>query len=354
MVVDLVPYASRSIQRAWRILAWSAFAETHATSLSELGDVEVTISSDRSHLRIAFRNFYPGFRPNHFLLPLVELATGVSAVESNPARSDIVFTSVYEDYIDIWKRRIFTRQTSPGVPKPLRNIRNNAKQIWISGENIRAPHAGYDLTISFDTDSYGGSNIYWPYIFENLDWGLRPAADEAGKINSRGVPLLSPESVARRRDSNVSSRPGFVCAFIGNPEPIRLRAIDALRKYGEIDVFGSAFGRPVISKSEIAKDYRFVLSFENDVYPGYVTEKVLETYACGAVPLWRGLDSAGVLNPEALVNALDFSDLDAFAGHVGLLDSQPGILNGMSSLPLLKEAPSLVPLVSAMQNVLLR
>jgi len=146
----------------------------------------------------------------------------------------------------------------------------------------------------------------------------------------------------------VSTRPGFVCAFIGNPEPIRFRAVDELRKFGEVQVFGTAVDRPVSRKLDVAKDFRFVLAFENDVYPGYVTEKPLEAYACGAVPLWRGLDAAKILNPHSMINALDFPSLSHFAKEVASLDADPEKLNRVASEPLVNQVPSLEALKAAL------
>ena len=44
------------------------------------------------------------------------------------------------------------------------------------------------------------------------------------------------------------------------------------------------------SYDAVARNYRYFLCFENDLYPGYVTEKPIEAWASGSVPLWRGID----------------------------------------------------------------
>lgn len=293
-------------------------------------------------LRVAFRNFHPGFSPNEFWLPLISAATGRSPQLVPTRAADLVFTSVFEDLVGIWKRRLFSKKTTPALPSPPTRLKAGARSVWVSGENIRVPYCDYDLTLSFDLDPYDNSNLYWPYLFENLSWGFKLGTDSEPPLNARGVPMLTPESVAKPRDNPVSQRDGFVCAFIGNPEPVRMRAIDALKTVGDVHVFGSAVGRPVRSKFEIARNFRFSLSFENDVYPGYVTEKPLESYACGSIPLWRGLDAGQILNPRAMINALDFASLEEFARRVHTLDSNPAALDEMGSEALLRAQPTLI------------
>ncbi len=303
-------------------------------------------------LQVAFRRFFPGFSPDDFWAPLLAQACDRAIVLSPAHKADLVITSVFEDFRAIWKRRLLSRRTTPGVPRPSRRLKPGAKQVWVTGENIRVPIDQYDLTVSFDTDSYGGTNLYWPYLLQNLEWHLQEESISYPNMNSRGVPKLEPSSLASPRHNTVTERPGFVCAFIGNPEPVRLRAINELRQFGDVQVFGNAVDRPIASKFEVAQNYRFVLAFENDVYPGYVTEKPLEAYACGAIPLWRGMDSAGLLNPKSLVNAFDFASLADFAQHVATLDSNPQQLDEIARQPLLAQTPSLHHLKSALHRVI--
>ena len=311
-----------------------------------------TMSTERG-IRVAFSHFYPGFSPHDFWIPLMAEASGTPIRLTSVRRADVVCTSVYESFLEVWRRRILSRGTSPRVPTPPASSSESARHIWISGENLRVPAWPYDLSISFDLDSYGLSNIYWPYLMENLNWEMGRKSGVGPPVNSRGVPLPSPISVARPRQSAVSQRKGFVCAFVGNPEPVRMRALKELEKYGDVAVFGSAVGRPVSSKLELASKFKFVLAFENDLYPGYVTEKPLEAYACGAIPLWRGIDSAKLLNPESVVNAADFECLADFAKYVSDLAQEGSRLDQMGREPLLLKEPSLAPLKSALRSVLL-
>lgn len=310
------------------------------------------MSVDSGTLRVAFRRFYPGFDPNSFWIPLLTYAIGKSVHVVRPKSAELVVTSVFESFGEMWKRRLLTRSAKPRVPAMTADASRGARHIWITGENIRPPLCGYDLTVSFDTDPFGGTNVYFPLMLEFLSWTQYWNSPTWLADTSRGVPRLDALSLCQPRTSSVSERKGFVCAFIGNPEPVRLRAIESLRRHGDVEVFGSAVGRPVPSKAEIAKDYRFMLAFENDIYPGYVTEKALEAYACGCIPLWRGDDAAKLLTPAAIVNASNFQTLDEFADHVANLDEDLEQLDHMASSPLLSEAPSLDALASALKDTI--
>lgn len=303
-------------------------------------------------LRVAFRRFYPGFNPTEFWIPLIERATDSAVVRSSERTADVVFTSVFESFHELWKRRLLSNLTVPSVPRRSKKAHKHATQIWISGENIRPPLEGFDLSLSFDIDPYGNTNVYFPLILEYLDWGFSSCGSSEIPLTSRGAPMPTPASASKVREHDVSARPKFACAFIGNAEPVRMRAIQALRKYAPVDVFGTAVGRPIASKSAVASEYRFVLAFENDIYPGYVTEKPLEAYSCGAIPLWRGLDAYGLLNSEALINAASHSSLEDFASEVAAIDQDACQLNQMASRPLFSSTPTIEPAIQAMRATL--
>jgi hypothetical protein len=128
---------------------------------------------------------------------------------------------------------------------------------------------------------------------------------------------------------------GFVSSFINNPHPTRLRAIFELSKIGKVGVYGRSVGNYVEDKIGTAGEYWFNLCFENDLYPGYVTEKVLEAWLAGTVPLYWGLDSAGILNPKAIVNLNDFKSLKEFMEYVKFLEENPEKMIEIINQPLI-------------------
>lgn len=292
-----------------------------------------------------------------FFSRLVAAATGkrVQVVDDPKQHVDLQFTSVQ---LPLARKMVqeATRVTSRWLgrkgagrdprwrsanPEPRGPARAH---VWFTGENVRPPVGQWDGYLSYDVDSLGGLNAYMP-----LWWHSVGIFGRAESIFTSTMPTWR-EALNEREPHGV--RPKFACAFINNPEPMRFHAVRALSEVGQVDVFGSAVGNRVPDKSITARDYRFVLCFENDVYPGYVTEKPFEAWATGAIPLWRGLDPAGYLNSAALLNAVDYPDLGTFADAVSQLNDDAQAWAATVSQPLLVREPDLEPAKELILRVL--
>jgi hypothetical protein len=55
----------------------------------------------------------------------------------------------------------------------------------------------------------------------------------------------------------------------------------------EVDVYGRDT-RPIDSKAEALKDYMFSVAIESDTYDTYFTEKLLDCFMCGTIPVYKG------------------------------------------------------------------
>ncbi len=80
--------------------------------------------------------------------------------------------------------------------------------------------------------------------------------------------------------------------------------------------------------------YRFNIAFENRDLPGWVTEKLLNAFLAGAVPIyWGTRDVERYFNPKAFINAADFADFEALADYVVEVNATPRLLNGYLDEP---------------------
>lgn len=296
-------------------------------------------------------------RPDSFLSRLVSEASGlpVRIDMDRRAEVDLQFTSVQvptlrkasEDAGRVVRRlarRVGYRWDArwrTANPGPSGRAKSH---VWFTGENVRPPSGPWDGYLSFDIDPLDGRNAYLP-----LWWYSSGVLGKAESIFTSQMPTWEQMLASR---SVTDDRPHFACTFINNPEPMRLHAIRALGQVGQVDVFGTAVGRPVADKAAIAKDYRFVICFENDVYPGYVTEKPFEAWATGAIPLWRGSDPAGYINGAAIFNAVEFPTVEAFADAVAAVDDDANAWFHMASQPVLAKQPDLEPAKALIRNVL--
>jgi hypothetical protein len=96
---------------------------------------------------------------------------------------------------------------------------------------------------------------------------------------------------------------------------IRLRL--ARKWLNEVDVFGGAWPKDLTSwrgrcgdKLEVARRYRYALVMENQRQPGYVTEKLLDAFASGAVPLYWGAPDVGELPGAEAIIPFENEDFD--------------------------------------------
>lgn len=213
--------------------------------------------------------------------------------------------------------------------------------VWYTGENIRPPlHLDYDYFLSFDQDDFGGRNVYFPLWYLDYDWGFGEKFCQRIGIDIKADELSNPRRL-------INERSGFACAFIGHLHPIRFEAVRQLAEIGKVDVFGKSVGKPVASKYSIASKYKYTICFENDVYPGYVTEKLLDAYYCDTVPIyWGDLGLQDVINAGSHLNLHDFSTLDSFKEKIASIkDTDYGALHNQAFLNRLPDLTQLKDLL---------
>jgi hypothetical protein len=171
--------------------------------------------------------------------------------------------------------------------------RNQSLYIWYTGEAIDPP-SKYDLTISFKPNTE--SNIYWPLWVTYID------LDNSDKKYDREF-IFNQQTLLKPRKILIDeTRQWRICAFISNEVSWRMEIISKLKDLDCIDIYGSAGGGKIESKLEIAKNYVFQFCFENVIEEGYVTEKPLEAWMCGNIPIYAGGDTLEYLNEGAMID----------------------------------------------------
>jgi hypothetical protein len=158
------------------------------------------------------------------------------------------------------------------------------------------------------------------------------------------------------RESNFKNRKKFCVAFIGKAYPFRMQAIAALSAIGKVDVFGgiarNSSRKAALEKYATSQEYKFVFAFENDLFPGYVTEKAPEAWATGAIPLYWGSDPSGYLNQDAMINLANFQNLETFTKRVGEVSNDPEEWQRIARQPILNRRPNLDEVISVIRTAL--
>ena len=68
--------------------------------------------------------------------------------------------------------------------------------------------------------------------------------------------------------------------------------------------------------------YKFTIAFENQSYPHYITEKILDPFLAGSIPIYWGCPQvAQMFNPAAFINCHDYSSLDEVVSRVQEIDN---------------------------------
>jgi hypothetical protein len=220
------------------------------------------------------------------------------------------------------KNRLLERKILHGHNSDRYKLNQRAINVWYTSENVRPPlEEEFDAYLSHDLDEYDGRNIYLPIWATRLGPNLIDAFEEQKKLLSHRIP------------PNVATR--GICAVISNPEPIRMAFLSEAQKHFDVDVFG-AFGTPIATKESVLGNYKINICFENDEFPGYVTEKPIEAWLSGCVPIWRGIDSGEYLNEDAIINVSQLGFSEALR-RIDLILRDDAEYLRMSSLPILKK-----------------
>lgn len=297
--------------------------------------------------KVQFRGFWGDFQPNDFFLPLLKSVCPTTSWDVRYQGSiDLEIVSVFGRG-QTWgrlARGVLSRTSSRIANSVLSDERlglspnpDARTSFWFSGENLRPPLSDWDLMFGFDATSKITNLEYlplWWLEFPEIVGGS--AADNASKRVGTRAGL---SEACSPRKVEVLHRTKFACTFIANPEPMRMRTIKALQTIGNVDVFGPAGQGPVDDKAAIAREYRFILTLENDIYPDYITEKVIDGWKTGAVPIWNGIDTRAIFNPKATINTNTFESLDSLCQHIATVNSSPEAVKTIAEQPLLLRAP---------------
>ena len=290
-------------------------------------------------LLVRFKDFWPNSARaiNFFFVPLIEqvFECQLEIVYKESIKVDLEVHSVYRKSKSRAVRLLQRRM--PGLfPDESDNHATFSprakRRIWYTGENIRPPlKEQFDAYLSYEGAFYGTNSYYLPLWVLNLDW--------FGKESAHGFIFQydTQEKLLNIREEEVDRfyEKRFCCIFANHLDNTRENLILKLSKIGQVDVFGYAGKKIVKDKKAIASDYRFILCPENDLYPGYVSEKLLEAYQTSAVPIYWGMDTFQYFNPSSHLNVANYPSLDTLADLVSQANAKEWVYQDLIRAPLL-------------------
>jgi hypothetical protein len=80
-------------------------------------------------------------------------------------------------------------------------------------------------------------------------------------------------------------------------------------------------------------NYKFVLAMENTICNGYITEKIINAFYSGAIPIYWGCNSVvNYFNPKSFIRVNDFNSFEECVNYILQLDEQ--IIEKMTQEPI--------------------
>ena len=252
----------------------------------------------KKHIRIRFVDFWDDFVPENNIF--YQLLCEHYEVELSDT-PDYLFCSVFGE----------------------EHLRYDCVKIFYTGENQCPDFNLYDYAIGVEHLSLGDRYMRLPIYYLNR--------------YQRYFRLMQDKHV-----KPIAEKEAF-CSFVYSNDrasAVREQFFDQLSEYKKVSSGGryrNNIGGPVEDKLEFELKHKFSFSFENSSYPGYCTEKLVQSFAAQTIPIyWGDPTAAETFNKEAFINCLDYSSWDEVLEAVKRVDADPELYEQMLKTPALK------------------
>ena len=148
------------------------------------------------------------------------------------------------------------------------------------------------------------------------------------ELNVRNIQIKDFE-IIRNETLNSEIRKKFCAAVITNPVGFRLNFLKELNQYKQIDMggrFRNNVGGFVKNKIKFLKDYKFSLAMENSEADGYTTEKIIDAFLAGTIPIYYGdymVDD--YINPKTYILIRDYRDMKKKIDYIKKIDNDDNL-----------------------------
>jgi hypothetical protein len=258
-------------------------------------------------LRVAYADFWPEWDQENFIQPILEKHFDVVVDQRNP---DVLFHSLFNGMKDTPKYK--------------------CKKIFFTGENWRPERFGADYSISFDPQS--DTNYRLPLWQVYL--------------------MLFPNLKDRLFNRTHHESFDHFCAFtVSNPSnQTRNSHFDRLHQYKRIESYGKVRTNNMslmnLSNGKYWRDakdlyfmlntHKFMMAYENSSYPGYCTEKLMDAFLAGSLPIyWGDPGIAKDWNIDAFINVQKLGP--SWYDAVVEIDKNPSLFESIYNAPVFKD-----------------
>ena len=232
-------------------------------------------------LKIWFADFWPEWNKEDFITPILKKYFEIELDKNHP---DVLIHSMFNKMSD--------------------TVNYKCKKILILGENFRPQQFGSDYSISFDPHSE--TNFRLPL------WQI--------------CILLCPQYKERLYNRLNYKEEEFQrwCAFtVSNPSNfMRISAYNYLSQYKRISSYGKVltndfslqrvtqgkYWRDAKDEFFLKRPHKFMITYENTPQKYYCTEKLMDAFLVGSMPIYWGDTRVGEdWNPDAFINVMKYT-----------------------------------------------
>ncbi len=321
------------------------------------------------NFKIHLLNTYLGFVNEDLILSFL-LRNYSCELVTNISEANIVIRGVFPARLSLFRRGISV------LSNKLNDILNNAsqlsvrqlvdpgrRQLWIhiSGEkpNLNTFSSFYnsecDIGIGHETIN-NNNYVRMPNWYQSIDWADSGVPRDQNAYYRFGKPISLDELTTGISSASFSKNKQN-CALINShlTAPRDLFCMQ-IKKIMPLDIYGQVGLKTDQCKRDILKNYNFNLAPENTLYPGYVTEKIPEAYACGVFPIGWYLDGVDKeFSEESHLNLATFGpyafcveddSLHSALQEIVLRTAKEGVP------PLLPQKPSLDPMIALIERAI--
>jgi hypothetical protein len=267
-------------------------------------------AGSKPNLSVSFHNFWRDFDPpSSFFFKALSQRFNIRVEK---AGRDLQISSVFG---------LSPLPQIPGV-RPLR--------VWWTGE-VQDPRGTiFDLHFGFHPMSILGTRWQrYPFWISYIDWWDQTSPCSVTRI-------LGPRAL--------TPRPHF-CSFIySNVPSIRTEFFHRLNETRPVESLGRYLnnrGRRLEGRRDLIDALarsRFNIAFENQISPGYVTEKLVNPLMAGAIPIyWGAKEALTDFNPSAFIYAADFANLDDLVRHVLKVADSKDAMTELATAPAFRD-----------------
>lgn len=253
-------------------------------------------------IKINFVNFWDDLnKEENFITEIIKSKYQVE-ISENP---DYVFASILGKDLEVLKY-------------------TDAIRIFYTGENIIPDFNLYDYAVGFCDLQFGDRYMRYPlYRLYGENW------------RKAQLKHTVPRELFEKKHKGFCN---FVYSNSQNVMPERDQLLSNIDLYKTVDCGGrykNNIGGPVENKLEFCSNYKFTIAVENTSFPGYTTEKLIDAWAAGTIPIYYGNPLIGKeFNTKAFVNCHDYDSWKDVVEVIKKLDTDDDAYAQMMNEPI--------------------